>query len=232
MAENSTKADEQSVLRRKILGVKIRHARTRAGLNLKEAGQALGISAELVSDIEFGRRDVSLPQLEVMSLIFNVPIVYFWSDDVIEEPDLDYPTQEAMALRQRIIGTLLRQARTEAGQSQEDLAKVLGVPISRIPNYEFGKTEIPLSELELLAEHLNVSLSYFIDQGISRANTPTDGQSATADEIAHFSQLPADVREFITNPANLLYINIAMHLSEVSAETLRALAEGLLEVTY
>lgn len=231
MAENSTKTDEQSVLRRKILGVKVRHARTRAGLNLKEAGQALGISGDLLSDIEFGRRDVSLPQLEVMALIFNVPIVYFWSDDVIEEPNLDYPTQEAMALRQRIIGTLLRQARTEAGRSQEELAQILGVPSSRIPNYEFGKTEIPLPELELLAEHLNVPLSYFMDQGIS-PKASNDDHGATADEIANFSQLPADVREFISNPANLLYINIAMHLSEVSAETLRALAEGLLEVTY
>ena len=190
------------------------------------------MSGDLFSDIEFGRRDVSLPQLEVMALVFNVPLIYFWSDDAIEEPNLDYPTQEAMALRQRIIGTLLRQARTEAGRSQEELAQILGVPSSRIPSYEFGKTEIPLSELELLAEHLNVSLSYFMDQGIKAKASNNDDHGATAEEIASFSQLPADVREFISNPANLLYINIAMHLSEVSAETLRALAEGLLEVTY
>lgn len=231
MAENSTLRVEQVVLRRKILGVKIRHARARAGLSPTEVGQVLGISAELVSDIEFGRRDVTLPQLEVMSMIFNVPISYFWSDDAIEEPNLDYPTQEAMALRHRIIGTLLRQARTEAGQSQEELAQLLGVPPSRIPNYEFGKTEIPLPELELLAEHLNVSLSYFMDEDIN-AKEFADVSGITTDEISHYSELPADVQEFLSNPANLLYIHIAMKLSEVSAETLRGLAEGLLEVTY
>jgi hypothetical protein len=30
----------------------------------------------------------------------------------------------------------------------------------------------------------------------------------------------------------MLYVNVAMKLSNLSAETLRALAEGLLEVTY
>jgi transcriptional regulator with XRE-family HTH domain len=221
---------KKAILHRKILGVRIRHARTRAGLNLKEAGQALGISAELVSDIEFGRRDVSLPQLEVMALLFSVPVIYFWSDEAIEEPNLDFPTQAAMALRHRIIGVLLRQARIEAGRSQEELANLLNVPTSRIASYEFGKTEIPLHELEILAEHLNVSLSHFMDQGI--APDESVGQVATLEEIAQFSQLPKEVREFLSNPANLLYIKIAMSLSELSADTLRALAEGLLEVTY
>ena len=230
MPNGTNTAADWATLRRKILGVKIRHARGRAGLSLKDVGQALGISAELVSDIEFGRRDVSLPQLEVMGLIFGVPLIYFWSADAIDEPNLDFPTQEAIALRQRIIGALLRQARTEAGRSQEELATLLGVPTSRIPSYEFGKTEIPLLELEVLAENLNVSLNYFMDQGITE--NEGSGPDAKLDEMTYFSELPVEVREFLANPANLLYINIAMKLSELSADTLRTLAEGLLEVTY
>ena len=106
-------SDSQAVvLRRKILGVKIRHARVRAGLSLKEMGETLGISAGLASDIEFGRRDVSLPQLEVMSLLFNVPVVYFLSDIPLEESRQEFPTLQALALRQRVIGVLLRIART------------------------------------------------------------------------------------------------------------------------
>jgi transcriptional regulator with XRE-family HTH domain len=218
-----------ALLRRKILGVKIRQARIRSGLNLNDIGKALGISASLVSDIEFGRRDVTLPQLEVMALLFNVPVVYFWSEELIDEPSREFPTLKAMMLRHRIIGVLLRQARIEAGRSQEDLARLLGVPASRIASYEFGRTEIPLQELEVLASYLNVSLSYFMDQGIRPGD---ENHVATLDEIAQFSQLPKNVREFLTNPANLLYVNIAMRLSDLSAETLRSLAEGLLEVTY
>ena len=222
--------EKEAVLKRKILGVKIRHARTRSGLSLKEVGEAMGISPGLASDMEFGRRDVSLPQLEVLAYVFNVPVTYFWSDEPIEEASHDLATFEAMMLRQRIIGVLLRQARLEAGRSQDDLAKLLNVPASRISSYEFGKSEIALPELERLAQYLNVSLSYFMDQGIKPQET--GGRAATLDEIAQFSQLPENVREFLLNPANLLYINIAMRLSGLSADTLRNLAQGLLEVTY
>ena len=221
--------DKKALLRKKILGLRIRHARLNSGLTLKGVGQALGISAGLVSDIEFGRRDVTLPQLEVMTLLFNVPLTYFWSEDPIEEEERSLPTVEAIALRQRIIGVLLRQARTEAGRSQKDLAELLGVPASRISDYELGQTPIPLAELEALVSYLNVSMDYFTDQGI-----PFDKPNGhvALEEIARFVELPEEVREFLANPANLLYINIAMRLSDLSAETLRSLAEGLLEVTY
>jgi transcriptional regulator with XRE-family HTH domain len=185
----------------------------------------------MVSEIEHGRYDVSLPQLEVMALIYNVPVTYFWSDEAIEESSVDFPTKEAITIRQRIIGVLLRQARTEAKRTQKDLATLLNVSASTISNYEYGKTGIPLQSLEILTEYLNVSLSYFMENGLARKNEPVE-QAPTLDEITEYSQLPPEVREFLSNPANLLYVNIAMKLSELSAETLRALAEGLLEVTY
>ena len=94
---NYAPGSQAVVLGRKILGVKIRHARIKAGLSLKEVGEAIGMSAGLVSDIEFGRRDVSLPHLEVMALVFNVPVVYFLSDIPLEETRREYPTLQALA---------------------------------------------------------------------------------------------------------------------------------------
>jgi transcriptional regulator with XRE-family HTH domain len=218
------------VLRRKIVGVRIRQARMKAGLTLKEVGQALGITAEQLSEIEFGLGDVSLPQLEVMALLFHVPISDFWSEDLIEEEPKLLPTVEAISLRRRIIGGLLRHARTEAGRSPEDLAALLGVSSSRIAEYELAQAEIPLLELEILAKYLNVSLDYFIDGGLPNFNN-SEGR-VNLEEIARFFDLPKDIRDFLSNPANLLYVNIAMRLSDLSADTLRNLAEGLLEVTY
>lgn len=221
--------DPKGRLRQKIVGLKIRHARTEAGLTLKEVGQAVGLSTAAISEIEFGRQAVTLPQLEVMALLFNVPVSFFWSEDPIETTIRALPTVEAMALRQRIIGVLLRQARTEAGRSQEDVANLLGLPASQVVQYELGESQISLLELEKLAGYLNVTLDYFIDQGL-----PFDQPNGhmTLDELTRFSELPKEVREFLANPANLLYINIAMRLSDLSADTLRSLAEGLLEVTY
>ena len=227
---NSTLSTQEVELRKKILGVRIRHARTRAGLNLKEVGKALGLSVDTIADMEFGRCDVSLPQLEALALIFNIPVTFFWSDDVIAEPNLTYPTQEAMMLRQRIVGTLLRQARTQSGRTQEDLAGVIGVPASKISEFEFGQSAIPLQDLEALSQYLKVSLDYFLDQGI--APHAATRQAPTLDEISDYAQLSPEVKNFISNPANTLYINIAMKLSKLSANTLREMAEGLLEVTY
>lgn len=227
---NSTSSIQEVELRKKILGVRIRHARTRAGLNLKEVGKALGLATDSVADMEFGRCDVSLPQLEALALIFNIPVTFFWSDDVIAEPNLTYPTQEAMMLRQRIVGALLRQVRTESGRTQEELAGVIGVPTDRISDYEFGKLAIPLQDLEALIQYLKVSMDYFLDQGI--APHAASRQAPTLDEISDYAQLSPEVKNFMSNPANTLYINIAMKLSKLSATTLREMAEGLLEVTY
>lgn len=225
-------ADSSAViLRRKILGVKIRYARTRAGVNLQEVGEALGVSADVIADVEFGDRDVTLPQLEVMALLFDMPIVYFLSDTDFEDTHRNYPTQEAIALRQRVVGALLRQARVEGGRSQEQVAEYLGVSTEFVSNCELGQAEMPLMQLQALSGYLGVSLDYFLDEGLSTSQS--NGQAGPGlEELSQFAELPKEIREFLLNPANLLYIKIAMSLSSLSAETLRALAEGLLEVTY
>ena len=55
---------------------------------------------------------------------------------------------------------------------------------------------------------------------------------AGMDELERMTQLPEDVREFMLQPGNLLYVRVAMQLSDLSAEALRNVAEGLLDITY
>jgi len=220
---------EAATIRRKILGVLLRNARLHAGMSIKEAAKATGFSAGAISAYEYGRRDLSLPHLEVLAYTYGVPVTYFWADEPIsEDGDQELPVEEAMALRRRIIGVLLRQARMEAGYSQKDLARVLGCSPGRISSYEFGRTDIPLVELEVLADHLGVSISYFLDQGLR----PRGEQVAGIDELERLAQLPEDVRRFMLQPGNLLYVRVAMQLSTLSAEALRRVAEGLLDITY
>jgi len=220
---------EAATIRKKILGVLLRNARIRAGMTMKDAAEASGFPSSAMSDYEYGRRDISLPQLEVLAYTYRVPITYFWSDDPIpDDEDRDIPAEKAVELRRRIIGVLLRQARMEAGHSQKDLAKILECPSSRIASYEFGRTDVPLSELEKLANYLDVPLAYFLDQGIR----PSGNQIAGMDELERLSQLPEDVRTFMLDPGNLLYVRVAMQLSKLSADAIRNVAEGLLEITY
>jgi predicted NodU family carbamoyl transferase len=49
------------------------------------------------------------------------------------------------------------------------------------------------------------------------------------DQIA---SLPEEIQQFISQPVNRPYMELAMKLSKLSADKLRAVAEGLLEITY
>jgi len=105
------------------------------------------------------------------------------------DEDQDLPVEEAMGLRRRIIGVLLRQARMEAGHTQKDLAKVLDCPSGRIASYEFGRTDIPLLELEMPANLLDTPITYFLNQGIR----PAGEQAAWADDLDRSSALLSDL---------------------------------------
>ena len=47
-----------------------------------------------------------------------------------------------------------------------------------------------------------------------------------------FKSLPEEMRAFVAQPVNAMYLRVAMHLAEMPAENIRRIAEGLLEITY
>ncbi len=220
---------EEATLRRKIVGVLLRHARQRANRTLEEVADVLGVTPEVICDFEYGRRDVSLTELEILAHLYRVPVAYFWSEDISDEGlDGKLPAAAIMGLRRRIIAVLLQQARMEAGRSREELAHLLGCPPTRIAAYESAERDIPLVELEAMAQFLGVPMSYFFDQGIQ----PAGEQLPDMEELKRLAELPADVRRFIVKPGNILYVRAAMQLSALPASMLRRLGESLLDITY
>jgi transcriptional regulator with XRE-family HTH domain len=220
---------EEAVLRRKMFGVLLRFARQHANLAIREVAARTGLSPGAISDYEFGRRDLSLAQIEIFAHLYHVPVAFFWSDsDLEEDGDGMLPVEAVMGLRRRIIGVLLRQARIETGRSQEELAELLDCPPTRIANYELGDADVPLLELEIMARFLGVPMSYFLDQGIK----PTGAQMPDIEELKQLAQLPDDVRRFMLHPGNLLYMRVAMQLNGLPASILRRIGEGLLDITY
>ncbi len=218
-------------LRRKIIGVLLQGARLRTGRTKKECAEAIGVSVSTLSRFEDGRKDITLPQLELLAYMLNVPVSGFFKDKeqdklVQEEPEL--PTDQIIALRNRIIGVLLRQARTEAGMSQKELAKALNVPPRRITQYEYGQRPVPVAELLEFAEALRVSMSYFLDEGVGRLGEHEQAQS----QFERFAELPDDVRAFVSRYTNLPYLRVAIRISDMDADRIRKIAEGLLDITY
>lgn len=68
-----------------------------------------------------------------------------------------------LALRNRMIGVLLRDARRQEGCTLEACAEALGVSKSDIEAYEEGREPVSLPELEVLAYVLDASVSHFTD---------------------------------------------------------------------
>ena len=137
--------EEKLALRNRIIGLLLRDARERAEKTKRECAVALGVSTGTITAYEEGRKAISLPEIEVLAYVLDTPVSHFWEHDpdfeAEEEPP---PLQEVLALRHRIVGALLRQARLEADVSQKELAEVLGCSGSTISSYEFGKRPISL----------------------------------------------------------------------------------------
>jgi transcriptional regulator with XRE-family HTH domain len=216
-------------IRTKKLGVLIRGARLAARRTVRECADAMGISRAALMAYEEGQRAPSLPELEVLVFYLRVPLRHFWgnqavSDTVLVSGTLDL--QALMSVRQRLIGALLRQERTRADMSIKDVAANTGITPARLKAYELGERPIPLPELEIILGLLGSRVENFFDQ-----NGPV-GRWLTGQElIGKFLELPEEMKDFVSQPVNRPYLELAMKLSEMSKERLRSVAEGLLDIT-
>lgn len=219
---------KKMLLQNKILGVLIRNARQTAGKTPKECAEFLGVAESQFSDYELGESPISLPELEALAFLVKVPIEHFLGHELIEAEDASLPVEELIALRNRVIGVLLRQARMDAGMSQETCGQAIGLSESRISTYEQGQIAIPIAELQALATVLNVPVEFFLDVEHNPI-TKMMSKSDTKDDLGH---LPEQVRSFFLDPLNADYLLTAQRLSKLPTDQLRGMAETLLEITY
>ena len=218
--------NETDVTRAKILGVLIQDARRHAGKTIEECAAVLGVSPDQVAHAEAGAHILSLPDLEILAIYLKVPMAHFWGGQVLsEETERDY--QQIIAIRQRIIGALLRQARIESGRSLDDVAQHLNLSNQQIQLYEMGQDPIPYFKLEQLARYLGHTLDHFSD-----GHGPLSRHETEQKVYRRFAQMPLEMKAFVTEPINISYLETAVRLSELDVRKLRSIAEGLLDITF
>jgi transcriptional regulator with XRE-family HTH domain len=216
-------------LRAKKLGILIKDARQNAGKTMKECGKSLGVSGSTIGSYEKGISSPSLPELEVLSFYFKLPIDRFWKDTIIsgdDSPGETWVLDEFLGVRNRQIGEMIRSAREDTGKTFEEITAETGITYGRMKRFEAGGTPIPLPELELLSKTLNLTLT-----DLSEEETDVGHWISAQDNITQFLSLPAEVQRFVTKPTNQPYLEVAMKLSDLSAEQLRTIAESILEIT-
>ncbi len=223
-------SEEATLTKNKILGVLLRKARLDAHKTAEDCAKALGCDPAYVTRAEEGAEALSLPQLESLSHVLDVPLSYFLTPEIPEDqPESGpIPYQELMLVRRRIIGVILRQARQESGLTLADLAPDLGYTPEQLGRVELGEAEIPLTQLQVLSGALGIAMDAFTVQNVMPA-APAEPGPVGGMILDH---LPLEIQEFILKPINTPYLQIAMNLSEMPAETLRQIASGLLEITY
>lgn len=218
-------------IRIKKLGVLIKDARLASNKSIEDCARTIGISPNRIEAFEQGKHAPSLPELETLAYYLDVPLTHFWGQQSLsatrqKKGDISN-LQRFVALRTKIVSVLLRKARLDSGLSLNELAKITDIQEQDIESYENGNTPIPLPQLESLARTLNLNIEFFFDtKGI--IGEWTRQQKAIQD----FEMLPSDLQSFVTKPVNIPYIEIAQRLSGMSVEQLRALAEGLLDITF
>jgi transcriptional regulator with XRE-family HTH domain len=220
--------EELHLVRARILGVLIRDARLSAEQSLEQCASQIGITAQALEEWELGKAMPSLPQLELLAYQLGVPISHFWGTEVTLRQEQHRPVdaQEYVLLRSRVIGTLLRALRQQRNLTPDQLATAAGISVSNINAYELGQRPIPTPVLISLAGACGVNLSYFLENG-NRIGTFLILQ----EDLKHFSELPQDVRHFVSAPVNQPYIELAMKLAQMGTDQLRGVAEAILEIT-
>jgi len=218
-------------IRNRIIGILVKRARLRAGKSQQACAEFLGCSPAAFRQYEQGRRGFSLPQLEALAYLFGVPPVSLWDDGYPqpEEPSGEpMPLAQMILLRRKILAVQFRQYRQAAGLTQRDLSRLLGCSERMISEYERGNRDIPLAHLEIVAERCGKTLDEFLDEETIPLS-PAEQDRRILDRL---NELPPDVRDFVLNPTNALYLRIAKLISSLKADSLRQIAETLLDITY
>lgn len=215
------------LLRGRMLGVLIRDARLNAARTLEDCARLLGVTPQQIETWELGDAVPTLPQLELLAYYLDVPVSHFWSQKTLDQDKTEKTTvqSEYMALRHRMIGALLRQAREEVGLSHADVTQRTAIPVDVLQQYEIGEEAIPMNRLTVLASLVNKNMDYFLE-----TSSYVGELLQIREEWKHFLKLEPDVRAFAANPLNIGFIKIAMTFSQMNVDQLRKAAEGMLEI--
>jgi len=218
-------------IKAKKFGVKLTALRQNNGLSIETLSLWTGIPVEKITKIERGEDSATLPEIEILAMKMGLIPENLISSESESIPSKTLDPQLSIrysSLRDRMIALFLRKARTDQGKTLEDVSKKCTIDLEEMERIEEGQTSIPLPLLDCLCSEYELPMIALLSQ---HGESP-DASSPHPNGDALGKTIPADLVEFIQNPANQPYLELAKRLSELDAAKLRGIAEGLLEITY
>ena len=153
-------------------------------------------------------------------------MAHFWGNArAIVHAEMD--NADYLSLRQMMVGATLGQVRIRAKLTVDELAEETGIAAGMILAYESGAEPIPYFDLETIATKLDASIKVFVDDEFG----PLAENEAERELERRFGEWSPQMKMFIVDSRNIAYLETAMRLSEMDADKLRSIAEGILEIT-
>jgi transcriptional regulator with XRE-family HTH domain len=167
--------------------------------------------------------------VELLAYFLNIPLEHFWGNTALSEKSMaddSINVEQLVEIRQKLIGVTLRQAREQAQLTLEDVADGTGLSAEELEAVEYGQKPVSLPKLEYLSSYFNLQIRDLQDK-----HGPVGAKVGQQRTVQDFLTLPPDIQAFVAKPINRPYLELAQRLSEMSVEKLRAVGEGILEIT-
>lgn len=245
----------------KKIGLMMTMACRKAGLSTQILEQKTGFGQEELLSIENGSASPSLPQLQIIADVASMSIDELVNTQALDPvpANLDpAAVGKYCEIRNRILAVQIKKNRVQQGLTVEELSEHCGVSAADLYAFEAAQKPVPLPVLLKISEVLQ--LPYVLQQKSEEESVPAPmaeaeqaaevqepvAPAAAIDEEIVSSQkgepsapqtlieLPGfsdELKEFISKPINLPFLELAMKLSQMDAKKLRDVAESLLEIT-
>ena len=220
--------DQVLSIKAKKMGVRLAAYRQARGFSLATVSKWAGIDISELEKVESGESSLSMPILEWIAVKMGIPADQLIEGDLnqVQSTEVDPVLRDQFTtLRDKMIALILKKTRLEQNKSLEETAKKCGFSVNILEGYESGAAPIPWPELESLLEEYGIAVTSLFSPSHADEDVvlnPRESVDKSQDEMV----------DFVRNPANQAYLELAKKLSEMDASKLRTIAETILEITY
>lgn len=225
---DETLSDEASE-RAKRLGALLKRARIGAGKSRRDCAAFLGATTGAIARYEDGKAEPSLGEVEALAFLLRVPVHALLGDGAgaAEAGPEAANVRGLVKLRRHIIGARLKQARARSGAELKPTADAVGISPAMLRAYESGKRSVPIGVLERLLAHFGLTTESMLDVGVGQFG---ERQLAERQQAA-FAALPPELRAFVAGDSAEPYLRVALSLSRLPADELRAIGRAMNALT-
>jgi transcriptional regulator with XRE-family HTH domain len=211
--------------RRRAIGAAIRAQREAANRKSRDFAAQIGLSVPALLAIENGERDASLPQLEAIAYLLDMPLQQLLQPTATAlERGAPHAEQldTIIRLRGHIIGARLKQARMAHSETPQQVMAATGIAAREIEQFEIGAKQPGLADVETLIAHYTLSIEDLLDFGIG----PLGETQLRQRQQAAFDALPEPLRALFNGPHAGKHLDMALRLSTLSPDQMRELSQA------